>query len=364
MSDPTAFLIQHGYVVIFAWVFLDQIGLPLPSLPILLAAGAMAGAGKLSFLGATSLAALAAFLCDAIWFEAGRHRGGSVLKLVCRASLEPDSCVRRTKDMFARYGNWPLLVSKFVPGLNAVASPLAGMSGMRRFDFLAWNALGSALFAGVLVGLGHLFSPQLEQVSALASRSGSWLLAGSGVAFGVYLSIKYVRRLRFLRMLRVGRISPEELKQRLDAGEEVVIVDLRHPLDFKAEPRTLPRALRLDPDEMPRRHHEIPRDREIVLYCTCPDERTSVRVALLLKRYGIHRVRPLAGGFNAWAGKGFLLASEERAEQAEPDLSVKEYSAKPQAVAVNGSSRIRDVEIGRGNRFTAGDDDGIVRTDD
>jgi membrane protein DedA with SNARE-associated domain len=112
--------------------------------------------------------------------------------------------------VLARYGTWPLLVSKFVPGLNAVASPIAGMSEMSRLQFLGWNALGSALFASVLVGLGHLFSRQLEQVLALASRSGSWLLAGSGVAFGVYLAIKYVRRLRHLRMLRVGRISPEE----------------------------------------------------------------------------------------------------------------------------------------------------------
>lgn len=316
MHEALTILTNHGYWIVFAWVFADQAGLPLPSFPVLLAAGALAHAGHLNLFAVIAVAALAAVLIDSLWFELGRHRGGSVLKFICRTSLEPDSCVGRTQKMFSRRGTWTILISKFVPGMNIVASPMAGISGVSRLRFLTLNAAGSLAFAVLFALLGYLFSRQLEHVLALASASGRWLLIAGLTLFIAYLAAKYARRARFIRMLRVARISSDELRNKLQAGADVVIVDLRLPLDFAAAPQTLPGALRLAPEELASRHQEIPRGREVVLYCSCPDESTSTRAALLLKQYGIHQVRPLAGGYETWRQKNFPLTPAARAAQA------------------------------------------------
>ena len=268
MNEYILFLLQHGYAVLFVWVLADQIGLPLPAFPLLLAAGALAGAGQLNLFGITLLATVASFLGNVVWYEIGRRRGGTVLNLLCRISFEPDTCVRRTKSMFARHGKSSLLVSKFVPGLNTVAAPVAGVFEMPRPSFLLLNGIGAFLWAGSFIGLGYLFSSQLEQVWKLALPWGSWLMVLLVAVLAAYVGFKYLWRRRFLRLLRIGRISPEELKQKLDVGEDVVIVDLRHPLDFQTEPRMLPGAIRLAPEELEQRHHEIPRDRDVILYCT------------------------------------------------------------------------------------------------
>ena len=268
MNELVLFLIQYSYILIFAWVFVDQMGVPLPVVPLLLAAGALSGAGQLSFFPVLSLAVVASFLSNAAWYEMGRRRGSAVLNMLCRIALEPESCVRRTENMFSRHGNHSLLVARFVPGFSAVASPVAGIFKMPRLRFLLLNGAGAVLWAGTFIGLGFFFSSQLEKVSKLALSLGSWLAVLVAVFLIVYLGIKYLQRRRFLRQLRMARITPEELKQKLDAGDEVVIVDLRHDLDFERTPQTLPGALRLAPEELAQRHREIPRDREIVLYCT------------------------------------------------------------------------------------------------
>lgn len=309
-------LLNHGYLIVFLWVFADQAGLPLPSFPVLLAAGAMARTGNLNLFTVIGLAALASLLADTVWFEIGRRRGGSVLKFICRASLEPESCMGRTRSVFSRRGTWTLMVSKFVTGMNVVASPLAGMGGVSRLRFLTLNAAGSLAFAILFVSPGYIFSRQLERVLSVVSASGHWLVIAVVALFIAYLAINYARRARFIRLLRVARISPLELRDKLVAGVEVAIVDLRLPLDFAAAPQTLPGALRLAPEEVASRHQEIPRDRDIVLYCSCPDEYTSTRAALLLNQYGIHRVRPLAGGYETWRQNDFPLTPVARPTQA------------------------------------------------
>jgi len=268
MNEGIQFLVRHGYAVLFVWVLAEQIGLPLPAIPLLLAAGALAGAGHLSIAVAIGLAVAASLLSDTLWYEIGRRRGAKVLNFLCRISLEPDSCVRRTENVFARYGARSLLVAKFVPGLNTAAPPLAGMFGMRLSRFALWDGLGAALWASTFAGLGYLFSEQLERVAAYALRLGTWLVVVVVGGLAGYIAWKYVQRQRFLRSLRIARITPGELKEKLEAGEEMVIVDLRHSLDFDAEPHTVPGALRLTAEELNERHAEIPRDREIVLYCT------------------------------------------------------------------------------------------------
>lgn len=268
MNETLQFLIRHGYAVLFAWVFAEQIGLPIPAIPLLLAAGALAGAGQMNLAGALALAVAAALLSDSIWYEIGRRRGASVMNLLCRISLEPDSCVRRTEEVFARHGVRSLLVAKFVPGLNIAAPPLAGVFKMRFPRFLLFDTFGTLLWAGGFLALGYLFSDQLERVAEHAVALGSWLVTIFLGGLALYILAKYINRQRFLRSLRVARITPEELKKRIDAGEEILIVDMRSSLDFEAEPESIPGAVRVDTADLAEHHDLIPRDREIVLFCT------------------------------------------------------------------------------------------------
>lgn len=268
MDETFQFLIRHGYSVLFLWVLAEQLGLPLPATPLLLAAGALAGAGQMNLALAIALAVLASLIGDVSWYEFGRRRGGKVLNLLCRISLEPDSCVRKTESAFVRHGSRSLLIAKFVPGLNTMAPPLAGIIGMRLWRFLIFDALGALLYIGSFIALGFVFSNQLEQVAARVASLGFSLLVILAGGLAAYITGKYIQRRRFIRSLRIARITPDELKRKIEAGEEVVVVDLRGSLDFEAEPQTIPGAIRLAPDKVEEGHSQIPRDREIVLFCT------------------------------------------------------------------------------------------------
>ncbi len=268
MSGDDAFLLQHRYVVLFGVVLAEQLGLPLPAAPLLLAAGSLAGMGHMSLSAALGLAALASVLADLAWYEAGRRKGSRVLGLLCRLSLEPDSCVRRTEDVFARHGARTLLVAKFIPGLSTIAPPLAGIIGMRPLRFLLCDALGALLWAGTYIGLGRVFARQLEGVARILERAGGGALQVGVALVLAWAAFKWIQRRRFVRALRMARITPEELNARLEGGEPVMVVDLRHPRDFEAHPLTIPGALRLTTEDLAQRHGEIPRDREVVLYCT------------------------------------------------------------------------------------------------
>ncbi len=268
MEEVTRQLIEHGYLILFAWVLLDQAGLPLPSAPLLLAAGALSGLGELNIAWVLVIAAAAALPGHLLLYEIGRRRGGSVLNLACRLSLEPDSCVRRTEQLFARHGARALLFARLVPALETVAPALAGVFRMRFGHFLVYSISGTLIWSFVFVGLGYVLDQQLVWISQLAARLGDWLFALLAGAFALYLAAKYVRRQRFIRALHVARITPEELKQKLDAGEMIEIIDLRHALDFEAQPETIPGAIHIPVEDLDARHDEIPRDCEIVLYCT------------------------------------------------------------------------------------------------
>jgi membrane protein DedA with SNARE-associated domain len=268
MIPAFQFLIEHGYTVLFLGVFAEQMGLPLPSVLFLIGAGALSATHHFNFTIALGLAFLAALITDIFWYELGRRLGARVLRFLCRIALEPDSCVRQTEDVFARHGARSLLYAKFVPGLNTVAPPLAGIFQMRFSRYVAFAAMGSFLWVAVFMGVGYAFSDQLERVVAHAQQLGARLVLLLVVALTGYIGWKYLQRRRFIRQLRIDRITPEELKRKLDAGEDVVVVDLRHSLDFEADPATIPGAIQLSPDQLEQRHQEIPRDRELVLYCT------------------------------------------------------------------------------------------------
>lgn len=268
MHRAFEFLIHHGYVVLLGWVFFEQLGIPIPAMPLLLAAGALAGTSNLNFFVAVFCAGLGALAADSIWFQLGRHKGIKILQLLCRISIEPDSCVRRTEGMFAKQGAKSLLVAKFVPGLGIVTPPLAGIFHMRFRRFLLFDALGALLWAGTFVGLGYAFSGEIERVAARLASLGGWLLVLIVGSLAAYIAYKFIARQRFLHQLRIARITVEELKEKLDAGEEVAIVDLRHSLDFEAAPETIPGAMHIDAKELQENNDRLPRDREVILYCT------------------------------------------------------------------------------------------------
>ena len=268
MHSALEFLLRHGYVVLLGWVFAEQIGLPIPSVPILLAAGALAGTGHLSFFASLFISMIAAVAADSVWYQLGRLKGIKILRLLCRISLEPDSCVRRTEGVFSKQGARSLLFAKFLPGLSTVAPPLAGIFHMRPRRFLLFDALGTLLWSGTFLVLGYIFSGQIERIAEHLASLGGWLLVLILGAFASYIAWKFIARQRFLRQLRISRISVEELKLKIDSGEDLVIVDLRHSLDFEAEPETIPGAFRMDAKELQEKNDRLPRDREVILYCT------------------------------------------------------------------------------------------------
>jgi membrane protein DedA with SNARE-associated domain len=259
-------LIRYGYVVVFGIVFGEQIGLPIPAIPVLLAAGGLSGRLRPGLVLLS--AGVASLLADMIWYSIGRAGGSRVLGWLCRISLEPDSCVRRTQNIFSRHGARSLLVAKFIPGFSTIAPPLAGIVRMPFGRFALFSGLGGVIWAGVFVALGWLFSYQLEIVAAYAARMGGWTIVVLAAAIGGWIGWKYISRRRFLRKIRIARITPEELKAKLDGGEDMLVVDVRDRIDFEAEPAIIPGALHMTIDELDERHNEIPREREIVLYCT------------------------------------------------------------------------------------------------
>ena len=262
------FLLRHSEAVIFLYVFADQIGIPLPAVPALLAIGALAAVGKVNVGLALLSSVVASLLADTVWYALGRMRGSHVLRLLCKISLEPDSCVRRTEDVFLRYGVRSLIVAKFVPGLSTVAPPLAGMVGVGVPRFALYSALAALLWAATWGGLGYLAGDALQHVTDETGRLGTALGVLVAASVAVYVIVKWLQRRRFLRKLRIARISQDELKRDLDSGKPVLVVDLRSELDVAAAPFVIPGALRIAAEELERRHHDIPRDRDVIVYCS------------------------------------------------------------------------------------------------
>jgi membrane protein DedA with SNARE-associated domain len=259
---------RYSAVILPALVVAEQMGVPLPAVPALLGVGALAAKGNASLPFTIGAIVAVALPVDLVWHELGRRRGARILASLCRFSIEPDSCVRRTENLFIRHGVRALLVAKFVPGLTAVMPPLAGIFGVPRLTFALYDIAGVCLWAGFWAGIGYAFSDAIEVVAVAASGLGRALGGVILAALAGYILLKYVRRRLFLRQLRIARIAPEDLKQRLDAGEDVMIVDLRTSLDVQTDPYVIPGArwIAVDgPDGLP---GDIPTDREVILYCS------------------------------------------------------------------------------------------------
>jgi membrane protein DedA with SNARE-associated domain/rhodanese-related sulfurtransferase len=307
MELPTHILLAYGYLLLFVWVLVEQLGIPMPATPVLLAAGALSVDGPINFFLAFVSAAIGALIADTVWFLIGRSHGHHVLRLLCKLSLEPTICVRRTQDSFGRNRGTLLMFAKFVPGLGILAPPVAGQNGMKFRRFLFFDGIGATLWVGTLLTVGRFFGDVLKRNAHLLNWAGRF--SGALLVLGIvaFFMIRIYRRRVVLKKLVAARLEPLELKRQLDAGEPVYIVDLRHPLELVPEPFTLPGAQHFSPDTLAARYHEIPRDRDIVLYCTCPSEATAAKTAMTLHNLGVERVRPLRGGYDEWKRLGFPL---------------------------------------------------------
>ncbi len=268
MNEVMQFILQHGYLLVFLFVLADQVGVPVPAGPMLLAAGALAGEGWIHFLPAFLAGFFAALGSNLLWYWIGHSKGGSVLSLLCRISLNPDSCVRNTSDFFSRYGARSLLlVSKFIPGLNTIAPPLAGIVRMPLTLFLVYDGLGTGIWVGGMIGLGYALSPQLEVLAESAVKMGAFFVLVLIGGLAAFIGWKYSQRYRFLRRMFMARISPAELQEKMKRGEELAVFDVRHPLEFQADPQMIPGAIYHPLEQWKEEDYSRLKDKEVIVYC-------------------------------------------------------------------------------------------------
>jgi len=286
-------------------VLLEQLGLPIPAVPALIVAGALAAEGQFSPLAIFGVAFAGCMIGDAIWYLAGRRYGRRVMTLLCRMSLSPDSCVRQTEVRFERWGGLTLVLSKFIPGLSTIAPPLAGTMRLGWPSFLLLNGLGVAIWAAAAIVAGIAFHAEISELILRLEDLGTLAIEAIGVLLGGYIALKWWERRRFYKMLRIARIGVAELRALMDADERPVVVDVRSPGARELDRRFIPGALTMDIAEVDGRLEQLPADREIIFYCTCPNEASAALVAKRLIGLGYTRVRPLHGGLDAWIAAGY-----------------------------------------------------------
>jgi membrane protein DedA with SNARE-associated domain/rhodanese-related sulfurtransferase len=312
MTSLLRVLEHHAYSLIFGWVLAEQAGVPIPSLPVMLAAGTMSSAHKLHLEYAILLIMLACAIADSAWYFLGKRYGRRLLNYLCKFSLEANNCVTKTQGTMGKRGAVTLLFAKFVPGLSTMAAPIAGQAQLGYGTFLLFDMAGTLLWAGAWLFAGRFFgdvAKRSQDFFGLLEHFAALLVVLGVVAL---LAYRLMKRRRFRKELRGARLEPQELQAMIEEAiasgqERPFIVDLRHPLDVLTDPLVLPGALRIGPEELKLRRELIPHDRDIVLYCTCPSEETSAKVAMELRRLGVQRVRPLRGGLQGWKDAGFPL---------------------------------------------------------
>ena len=306
--EIVALLAQYGLWLVFVNVLLTQLGLPLPAVPTMIVAGALAATGAASIAGVVAVSVLACMIADLAWYLAGRRFGNKVMKLLCSVSLSPDSCVRQSELGFERWGGSILLVAKFIPGLSTVAPPLAGAMRLSVPAFLAFDGIGSAVWAGAAIAAGALMRAEVVLLLDRLQDMGAAAVALVAALLAAYIAIKWWQRQRLIRTLRMARISVGELHGMMSAGDRPLVVDVRSATARSLDARSIPGAVTLDLDDIDANLPALPADGDIIVYCNCPNEATAAKVAQMLITRGYKRVRPLHGGLDAWSDAGYAVA--------------------------------------------------------
>jgi membrane protein DedA with SNARE-associated domain/rhodanese-related sulfurtransferase len=302
MQNVIALAEQHGLLIVFLNALLSQGGLPLPIVPTVMTVAALARQSGTQIAQIILAGVSGALIMEIALYWCGLRFGQRFLGLLCRLSLSPDFCVRRTEELFTRIGPWSLLFTKFVPGLSLITVAMAGVTKMSLLAFLALDGAGALLFIGTTVAVGALFHDAITSVLSTLADLGK--IGGLIVltAIGLYLLIKWARRKLFIRQLRMDRITVAELRKLLDDGEAIVILDVR-PRSIRAE-GAIPGAVSAHPADFDPVLKTYPRGTEIVVYCACPNEESAATAARHLRRAGFKKIRPLLGGIDAWVEAG------------------------------------------------------------
>src|SRR5271156_3694030 len=308
MHEIAVLIAQYGLVVVFLVMLLDQAGLPIPAFPAFMVAAALGAGGRFGPEGIVVAGTAGSLIADTAWFLASRRYGRKLLALLCRISLSPDSCVRQTENMYVRIGTPLLLFAKFVPGLGIVSVALAAITGVNAFIFLVLDAMGAAFFVGAAVLLGALFKNVIFAFIARLAELGALGLVLVIAAIAAYVFVRWWQRQLFIRQLRMDRISVDELTAMIDRGEAPVILDVRPDL-VRYEEGIIPGAVFAHPLDAQIALAEFPKDVEVVVYCSCPNEEAAATAAKHLKQAGFRKIRPLLGGIEAWTQAGRDVAT-------------------------------------------------------
>lgn len=290
---------QYGVLIVFAIVLIEQIGMPIPALPILIVAGALSVDGDMNRWSVWTVALLACAISDGLWFGAGRRYGKHILKLLCRISLSPDYCVSQTEDNFNRWGPKALVVSKFIPGFNTIAAPMSGAMGIGFNRFFGFALVGSLLWSGVGILLGVVFHKSVDHLLATLSTMGATALVVLAGLLALFISYKYMERVRFRQAMQVERISVDELIELMAGDHQPVLLDARSHTAQQLE-AAIPGALLFNHVDSALLIEKLDKGRQIIVYCSCPNDVTAASVAKQLHQRGYHSARPLHGGLEAW----------------------------------------------------------------
>ncbi|MCE4061364.1 DedA family protein/thiosulfate sulfurtransferase GlpE [Pandoraea sputorum] len=306
---------RFGLWLVFLNIFGQALGLPLPAYPTLIVTASTSLFPPLSIV---ALAVFAALLGDALWFLAGRRYGHHILRLMCRLSISPDTCVSRTEGAIGRHGVRVLMFARFVPGLSALSVPMAGALGVSWRTFLMYDAIGAVLWSGLAVGLGVGFASHIVAVLDAFDTLGRGVLWLVVLIFALYLLNRWLNRYRLLRSLRMARIGVQTLESWMKDDITPVVIDVRSAARRAVDPFTIPGALAIEPEEIAAKLKGIPRDRRIVVFCACPNEVTAAKLAQELRRQGFSEVRPLLGGLDAWRDAGYTVEKIDGMEMLVP----------------------------------------------
>ncbi len=302
--DTAIYLLErYGLLVVFINLLLTEGGLPLPAYPTLATAAAMMGGAGYDAFELIATGVGASLLADIVWFWNGRRNGRRILRALCKLSMSPDSCVRQTESLFARFGVWSLLFAKFFPGMTNITVALAGVTKTPPALFLLLDVIGATAFVGTPVGLGWLFRDAIAEILATMSRLGA--IGGLALvgALILYLGTRWWQRHAFIRQLRMDRITIDQLIELIDGGRDPLILDVR-PAEVRRQEGIIPGAVPAHPGDAGAALKGYSRDREVVVYCSCPNEASAAIACLHLRRAGFAKIRPLSGGTDAWVRSG------------------------------------------------------------
>ena len=300
MRDLIPLLIAHGALIVFVITLAARVGAPVPAAPLLVVAGGVAMAGQLSLAVCLLASVLANVLGDAVWYQAGRWRGHRVMKLLCKISLSPDTCVRQSEGILSKWGGSSLIAAKFLPGISVVAAPMAGALGMSWRRFIAYDIGAALIWTVFFMAMGVVFAGQIVVVLDVMTEFGTIAVAAIVIVLATMLIYRYLRR-RWMRSDRYApRIAVHELRELIRRGEAPIVIDVRSPIAMAQDARRVPGATLATLAQLPATAAGLPREREVVLYCNCPNEVSALRGVRILAEHGHHRARALSGGLDAW----------------------------------------------------------------